>query len=143
MESKRSNKIKMKGRIKEALRKLFVKKEEKKEDYVNLDIGAYEEELREEEKGKGGTGIRMYVRTTELVSLHDIPDLKQEIYDGNVVIIDISLLKRDEVALERAMRDLKIVTLDIDGDIASIGDNQVIVTPAGVKIERKKMGKRK
>ncbi|MCW7074240.1 MAG: cell division protein SepF [Candidatus Methanospirare jalkutatii] len=103
------------------------------EEYVDLDLEEYETELREEE------GVKMFVKIAELTGLYDVPELKREIYAGNMLILDVSLAKHDKVSLEKAIKDLKRVAMDVNGDIAGIGDNQIIVTPTGVKIERKKM----
>jgi len=103
------------------------------DDYQDLDLGEYEEELREEE------GVRMYIKLAELTGLYDIPDLKKEIYGGNILILDISLAKQDKVLVEKAIKDLKMAAFDVGGDIAGISDDQVIVAPLGIKIERKKL----
>jgi SepF-like predicted cell division protein (DUF552 family) len=121
-------------KLKESFEKLFVKREGiGDEDYVDLDIEEYEEEFREE-------GVRMYIKIAELTGLYDIPDLKKEIYAGNILFLDISLVKQDKVLVEKAIKDLKMAALDVGGDIAGIADSQVIVAPVGVKIERKKLG---
>jgi len=120
--------------LKESFEKLFVKREGiGDEDYVDLDLEEYEEELREE-------GVKMYIKIAELTGLYDIPDLKKEIYAGNILLLDISLVKQDKVLVEKAIKDLKMAALDVGGDIAGIADTQVIVAPMGVKIERKKLG---
>jgi hypothetical protein len=122
--------------LKESFEKLFVKREGiEDEDYVDLDLEEYGEEFREE-------GVRMYIKIAELTGLYDVPDLKKEIYTGNILILDISLVKQDKVLVEKAIKDLKMAALDVGGDIAGIADNQVIVAPMGVKIERKKLGVR-
>ena len=121
--------------IKEALKKLFVKKEKimgNVEDYLDLDIEEYEEELKKEED------IKMYIKTAELTGLFDVPELKKEIYAGNILILDISLARQDKVLVEKAIKDLKMAAFDVGGDIAGIGDDQVIVAPTGIKIERKR-----
>jgi hypothetical protein len=121
-------------RLKESFEKLFVKREGiEDEDYVDLDIEEYEEEFREE-------GVKMYIKIAELTGLYDIPELKKEIYAGNILLLDISLVKQDKVLVEKAIKDLKMAALDVGGDIAGIADSQVIVAPVGVKIERKKLG---
>jgi SepF-like predicted cell division protein (DUF552 family) len=121
-------------KLKESFEKLFVKREGiEDEDYVDLDIEEYEEEFREE-------GVRMYIKIAELTGLYDIPELKKEIYAGNILFLDISLVKQDKVLVEKAIKDLKMAALDVGGDIAGIADSQVIVAPVGVKIERKKLG---
>jgi len=121
--------------LKESFEKFFVRREgiEDEGDYVDLDLEAYEEELREED-------VKMYIKTAELTGLYDIPELKKEIYAGNILILDISLARQDKSLVEKAIRDLKMVASDVGGDIVGIADNQVIVAPMGVRIERQKLG---
>ena len=121
--------------LKEGFEKLFAKREgiSDEEDYWDLDLEAYEEELREEE------GVRMYVKTAELTGLYDLPDLKKEVYSGNILLLDISLAKQDKILVEKTIKDLKMVASDVSGDIAGIADDLVIVTPTGIKIERQKL----
>ncbi|MBN1455592.1 MAG: hypothetical protein JW945_05025, partial [Methanomicrobia archaeon] len=85
--------------LKEGFEKLFAKREgiSDEEDYWDLDLEAYEEELREEE------GVRMYVKTAELTGLYDLPDLKKEVYSGNILLLDISLAKQDKVLVEKTI----------------------------------------
>ncbi len=121
--------------VKEGFGKLFVKKEGiegNEEDYLDLGIEEYEEGLKDE-------GVNMYIKTAELTGLYDIPELKKEIYAGNILILDISLAKQDKVLVEKAIKDLKMAAFDVGGDIAGISDEQVIATPMGIKIERKKL----
>jgi SepF-like predicted cell division protein (DUF552 family) len=121
--------------LKEGFEKLFVKREgiSVEDDYQDLDIEEYEEELRGEE------GVRMYIKTAEWTGLYDVPDLKKEIYGGNILILDISLAKQDKVLVEKAIKDLKMAAFDVGGDIAGISDDLVIIAPIGIKIERKKL----
>ncbi len=122
--------------IKEDLGKMFGKKggiTENEDDYLDLDIEEYEEEL------KAAEDIKMYIKTAEVTGLYDVPELKKEIYAGNILILDISVAKQDKGLLEKVVKDLKMVAFDVGGDIAGIGSDQVIVAPAGIKIERKKL----
>ena len=122
--------------IKENLGKMFGKKggiTENEDDYLDLDIEEYEEEL------KAAEDIKMYIKTAEVTGLYDVPELKKEIYAGNILILDISVAKQDKGLLEKVVKDLKMVAFDVGGDIAGIGSDQVIVAPAGIKIERKKL----
>ncbi len=102
------------------------------DEYTELDMGMYEEGLDEEP-------AEMYVRIAQLSNLNELPELKKEVYEGNIVMIDISLIKNDKLISERAIRGLRQVAADVRGDIAGIGDNQVIVTPRSVKINRTKI----
>lgn len=117
------------------LKKLFggmkPPQKEETEEYTELDLGDYEGALEDSTK--------MYIRVAELTNINELPDIKKEIYNGNIMIIDISLIKRDNLLLDRIIKDLKQVANDVRGDIAGIGDDQVIVSPSGVKINRTKV----
>ncbi|MDK2833319.1 MAG: uncharacterized protein PWP63_406 [Methanolobus sp.] len=102
------------------------------DEYTELDLTKYEEVLDEEP-------AETYIRVAELTNLNELTALKREIYGGNIVMIDISNIKADKLMLDRALKDLKDVVLDVHGDIAGIKDDQVLVTPTGIKIDRSKI----
>jgi hypothetical protein len=102
------------------------------EEYTELDLSRYEEVLDDEP-------AETYIRVAELNNLNDMPALKKEIYDGNVLMIDISNIKADKLMLDRALKDLKEVVIDVHGDIAGLKEDQVLVTPTGMKIDRSKI----
>jgi hypothetical protein len=102
------------------------------EEYKELDLGEYEDVLEEKPE--------MYVKIAELTSLSELPDLKRDIYDGNIMIIDVSSVRKDKTVFDRAVKDLKQVTSDVNGDIVGLGDDRLIVTPTGVKVDRIKIG---
>jgi hypothetical protein len=102
------------------------------DEYTELDLTKYEEVLDEEP-------AETYIRVAELTNLNELTALKREIYSGNIVMIDISNIKADKLMLDRALKDLKDVVLDVHGDIAGIKDDQVLVTPTGIKIDRSKI----
>ena len=103
------------------------------DEYLELDLGEYEEVLEEEPAGT-------YVKVAELVNVSNLTQLKDEVYKGNIVIIDIAHVKQDRVTLDRIVKELRQVATDIHGDIAGLGDDQIIVTPLSIKIDRKKLG---
>ena len=103
------------------------------DEYLELDLGEYEEVLEEEPAGT-------YVKVAELVNVSNLTQLKDEVYKGNIVIIDIAHVKQDRVTLDRIVKELRQVATDIHGDIAGLGDGQIIVTPMSIKIDRKKLG---
>ncbi len=102
------------------------------DEYTELDLGKYEEVLDEEP-------AETYIRVAELTNLNELPGLKKEVYDGNILMIDISNIKADKLLLDRALKDLKDVVADVRGDIAGIKDDQVLVTPSGIRIDRSKI----
>ncbi|RLG28398.1 hypothetical protein DRO03_09935 [Methanosarcinales archaeon] len=109
------------------------KKSEDPDKYHTISLGDYEEVTED-------APAETYIRVAELSNLDGIPDLRKEIYDGNIVIVDISLIKRDKMILERALRDLRDVVSDVHGDIAGLGEDMVITTPTGIMIDRTRIG---
>ncbi|HMK47591.1 MAG TPA: cell division protein SepF [Methanocella sp.] len=101
------------------------------EEYTEIDFGAMEQQV-------GSGPAETYVRVAELSGLGQIPELKREIYNGNIVVVDITLIKSDNLTRDRALKDLKQVAADVRGDIAGIGDHMIIVTPMSIKVDRTK-----
>lgn len=102
------------------------------EEYSELDLSEFEEGFKDEP-------VQTYVRVAELGDLDELPELKKEVYNGNIMMIDISPSKQDKLTLDRVIKELKQVVGDVHGDIAMIGEDQVLVTPRGIRIDRKKM----
>src|SRR5665647_3780794 len=56
------------------------------DEYLELDLGEYEEVVEEEPAGT-------YVKVAELINVSNLTSLKDEVYKGNIVIIDIAHIK--------------------------------------------------
>jgi hypothetical protein len=100
------------------------------DDYTEVDLGQFEEISGSPEK---------MLRFAELSKADVLPEIKQEIYAGNIVLVDISGLKHDKAALDRAIGELKKAVDDVSGDIAGIGDDLVAMVPHGIRIDREKV----
>ncbi len=81
----------------------------------------------------------MYVRVGEIQRYEDLKDFTDYVYGGNVLILDFSPIADEEVILKRITSDLKKMTKEINGDIAGIGNNLMIISPSNVKVERRKL----
>jgi hypothetical protein len=99
-----------------------------------IDLEEYIEKMPEEEKP-----AEMLVRVGEVSKYEDLKEIKDYIYGGNLMLIDFSPLAEEEVTLKRITDELKKVAEDVNCDIAGIGNNLMIVTPKGVKIDRRKI----
>ena len=112
------------------------KKETLKEDeYMKLDLASYEGVAGAEEPAV------MYVKVASIADIKDCPRVKDEVYNNNIVIVDITKLKLDKIMFDRVMGDLRAVSKDVNGDIIGLGDQRyVIITPTGVRISREKIG---
>jgi hypothetical protein len=101
-------------------------------DYMELNLEDYE-----------GTedAPALLIKIATISDIKDCPKIKDEIYNGNIVIVDISRLKMDKIMYERVLKDLKDVTKDVNGDIIGLGDQRyVVLAPGGVRISREKVG---
>ncbi|WOF15204.1 DUF552 domain-containing protein [Methanoplanus sp. FWC-SCC4] len=105
-------------------------------DYMELDLASIET------SGSGsGSPASMYVKIATINELRDTPRIKDEVYNGNIVIVDIGRLKMDKITYERVLKDLRDVAMDVNGDIVGLGDQKyVILTPMSVKVSRDKIG---
>ncbi|AAM30401.1 cell division protein SepF [Methanosarcina mazei] len=109
-----------------------VKSSTSAEDYTEIDLSKYEEVLEEEP-------AETYVKIAEISSINQVSALKQEVYNGNILMVDISNIKGDDLLRDRVLKELKDVVVDVHGDIAGVKGNTVIVTPTGIKIDRSKI----
>ncbi|ABN56166.1 MULTISPECIES: cell division protein SepF [Methanoculleus] len=104
------------------------------EDYMELDLASYEGSNDEEPAS-------MYIKIATIADLKDTPRVKDEVYNGNIVIVDIGRLKMDKVTFERVLKDLRDVAKDVNGDIVGLGEQKyVVITPMSVKVSREKIG---
>ncbi len=102
------------------------------DEYQELDLSEFEEGFKDEPTS-------MFIRVAELTGLDILPELKKQVYEGNVVVIDVSPAKHDKLLFDRAVKDLKQVVTDVHGDIALVKEDQVIVTPRSIRIDRQKL----
>jgi hypothetical protein len=109
---------------------LFNKSKRRDGDYVDL-----AEEVEEQDMPEADT----HVKVAELQEYDDVKNFTDYIYGGNILLLDLTPISSDDMELERTTNELKRVVKDIQGDIAGLGRNWLIVTPTGVKIDRRKM----
>lgn len=100
------------------------------DDYVEVDLGQFE-------NVSGSSQVML--RMADLEKIEVLPAIKREIYAGNIVLVDIAKIKRDKVALDKAIAELKSTVEEVSGDIAGIGDDLVAVVPDGIRIDREKI----
>ena len=116
--------------------KIWDKSTPKSDDYSTyIDLDKYEKDI-----DLGAEAAETYIRIAVFTNLEQIPMLKKEIYDGNVLIVDISNIKADERLRNHLFNELKDVVLDVHGDIVGMKDNNILVTPTGIKVDRRKIG---
>ena len=92
-----------------------------------------------ESSGDQTVPAKMHVRVGEIQRYEDLKEFADYVYGGNVLILDFSPIAEEGVILNRITNDLRKLTGEINGDIAGIGNNLMIISPSDVKIERRKL----
>ncbi|RDI71531.1 cell division protein SepF [Halopelagius longus] len=100
------------------------------EDYVELDLDEFD-------TARGEAG--MSVRIAAIGEQQDVIAIKDAVYDGDIVIADITRHTTSDTTMERIVDDLRQVANEVDGDIVQKGDDQIIITPTGVSVAREKL----
>ena len=101
------------------------------EEYEELDLSEYEAEIENE-----GT---TYIKVAEVTGINEIPEIRRQIYEGNIVIADVAYVKHDKLNFERILKDLRLLAEDVNGDIVGLGEDYIIITPTGIKVDRNKI----
>lgn len=74
----------------------------------------------------------IYIKSLPLITLSDVQKVVTELKAGNIVILHIKpMLQRDKTRneLKRAVDQLRGVCRQIEGDIAQLGGEYIIITP--------------
>ena len=102
------------------------------DDYVELDIG-------DMEPGVSDAGTSVHI--AEIGDQEDAIAVKDAVYDGDIVVADITRLRTQDRTAEHITDELRQVAREVDGDIVQKGDDQLIVAPTGIKISREKLNR--
>jgi SepF-like predicted cell division protein (DUF552 family) len=100
------------------------------EDYVELNLDDFDTARAE---------AGMHVHVAEISEQRDAMAIKDAVYDGDLVIADITRLSPSDSVADRILEDLRQVAREVDGDVVQKGDDQIIVAPTGVAISREKL----
>ncbi len=104
------------------------------EQYIDLTDMAFEDE-----SGAGLENAKTVVKVGEMFRYEDLSPLTNEVYNGNIVVVDYTSIANDDLTMKRVTAELKNVARDVDGDVAGVGKNLLMLTPRGVKIDRNKL----
>ena len=104
------------------------------EQYIDLTEAVFEDE-----GSMGLEGAQTVVKVGEMFRYEDLSSLTNEVYNGNIVVVDYTSIANDDLTMKRVTAELKNVARDVDGDVAGVGKNLLMVTPRAVKIDRNKI----
>jgi SepF-like predicted cell division protein (DUF552 family) len=81
----------------------------------------------------------IYVKAYPLRDPTDVPRIKAEIIEGNILIVKITpIAKRSVEETKSSISELVDFTKSIQGDIARLGEERIVMTPPTVKVWRGK-----
>jgi hypothetical protein len=106
-------------------------KEKTTGDYVELDLDDVAAEV----------DSRMQIQIAEIDGQEDVIAIKDAVYDGDIVIADITRLRTEDRTTEHVIDELRQTAKEVGGDIVQKGDDQLIITPGGVGISREKLNR--
>ena len=79
----------------------------------------------------------IYVKAYPLRDPADVPRIKAEIIEGNILIVKITpIAKRSVEETKSAISELVEFVKSIQGDIARLGEERIVMTPPTVKVWR-------
>ena len=102
------------------------------DDYVEIDL---------DDVGAAHSDAALTVHIAEVDGQQDLIEIKDAVYDGDLVIADIVRLRTEDRTFEHIVDELRQVAREVNGDIVQKGDDQIIIAPTGVSISREKLGR--
>ena len=88
---------------------------------------------------QANTPDKVYLKALPLRTLEDVDIVKCEVKSGNILILKVSPLAKKSIDdVKQAVSELVEFTQTVGGDIARLGEERVVITPAPIKIWREK-----
>jgi SepF-like predicted cell division protein (DUF552 family) len=80
----------------------------------------------------------MYVKPVTAVSEDDVEPIQDELSKRNIILLDISELNKRPTTRNSIVTKLKAYIEKTNGDIGQIDESRILITPAKVKIIKRK-----
>lgn len=102
------------------------------QQYIDLGAMNFEDEI-------SGAHAGSTLKVAEIYRFEDLKGLTKLLYDGHSILIDYSSMANDDLALRRISAELHSVAADVNGDVAGVGKNLIVVTSGGLMVDRNKI----
>ena len=107
------------------LKKLFERLKSPQE-YLELEI-----------EREGGSTEKLLIQVEKMDSYEDSDRIQRKVREGNILMVKIKNLRENDMnELKRAIARVRKTCIAINGDIAGIGDDLIIVTPPKARVHR-------
>lgn len=81
----------------------------------------------------------MKVKVAEMGGREDVEMVSAQVYKGNIVVVDYTPICEDKAEVTAVSTRLGAVARDCNGDIVSVGKTLIVITPNGIRIDRKRL----
>ena len=81
----------------------------------------------------------MSVKVAALSTISHLENYLDFIREGNILVLDTGVVGDDDESMEELVGKLKEFVWEIEGDMAGISNEHIVITPSRVKIDRKKI----
>ncbi len=81
-----------------------------------------------------------YIKPVALESEADIKVIEDELKQRNIIILNVSPMAKNTAKLKMIVGDLKEYVTKVNGDVARIDNDKILLTPSRVKIVKSKKG---
>ncbi len=106
---------------------------EEEDDYINLG------DLLEKERGDKGVPASVYIKVADLNDVTDIHVLSKYVYDGNILILNVGNIVKEDERFTKLTDELTRLVKDVDGDLAGVGPQMIVVCPSGIRIDKERI----
>jgi len=100
----------------------------------DMDIEEYMDTIELEEVDMMHEAADFYVKPVALESEADAKVIAEELKNKNIILLNITPMARNQAKLKAIVNELKKFVHKINGDIARIDNEKILLTPAKVKI---------
>ena len=83
--------------------------------------------------------VKTSFKVAEIYRYEDVINLTDYVYGGNSILFDCKPIANDDMLMKRITEEIKSMGRDINGDVAAITKELMILTPKGISIDRNKI----
>ncbi|MFA6036023.1 MAG: cell division protein SepF [Candidatus Micrarchaeia archaeon] len=106
-----------------------------------MDIEEYMDTMELENVDMMHEAADFYVKPVALESEADAKVIAEELKNHNIILLNITPMARNQAKLKMIVAELKKFVTKLNGDIARIDNEKILLTPAKVKIVKSRKSK--
>jgi SepF-like predicted cell division protein (DUF552 family) len=104
----------------------------------DMDVEEYMDTMELENVDLLHEAADFYVKPVALESEADAKVIQDELKQRNIILLNITPMMRNQAKLRTIVNDLKTFVVKLNGDIARIDNEKILLTPAKVKIVKRR-----